>query len=76
MTSDSAITSVKVWDVREAGAAEVVNIPGDAGRDCGSAIAPDGESVWVAEGGGALGRYDLATGRRVQRLPTTVDRVV
>ena len=69
MTSTQAITSVKVWDVREAGAAEVVNIPGHAGADCGSAIAPDGESVWVVEDGGALGRYDLVTGRRVQRLP-------
>ena len=69
MTSTQAITSVKVWDVREAGAAEVVNIPGHAGADCGSAVAPDGESVWVVEDGGALGRYDLVTGRRVQRLP-------
>jgi WD40 repeat protein/DNA-binding SARP family transcriptional activator len=69
MTSTQAITSVKVWDVREAGAAEVMNIPGHAGADCGSAIAPDGESVWVVEDSGVLGRYDLVTGRRVQRLP-------
>ena len=69
MTSDQTITAVKVWDVREAGAAEVVNIPGHAGEYCGSAITSDSESLWVSEDGGALGRYDVVTGRRVQRLP-------
>ena len=69
MTGDATITAVKVWDVRETGAAELANIPGVAGLDCGAAVAPDGDSVWVAEDGGALGRYDVVTGRRVQRLP-------
>ena len=30
MTSDLAITSVKVWDVRDEAAPEIVNIPGEA----------------------------------------------
>ena len=31
MTSDWAITSVKVWDVRDEAAPEIVNVPGEAG---------------------------------------------
>ncbi|HYO38719.1 MAG TPA: BTAD domain-containing putative transcriptional regulator [Nocardioidaceae bacterium] len=69
MTSDWAITSVKVWDVREQGAAEVANVPGEAWTERGAALTPDGRFVWVPEGAGRLARYDLATGRLAQRLP-------
>ena len=69
MTSDWAITSVKVWDVRDQAAAEIANLAGDAGSDSGAALAPDGQSVWVPEGNGRVARYDVATGKRVQRLP-------
>jgi len=69
MTSDWLITSVKVWDVRDQGAAEIANLPGDAGSNSGAALAPDGRSVWVPEGDGRAARYDVATGRRLQRLP-------
>lgn len=69
MTSDWAITAVKVWDIRDHASAEIVNIPGDAGTARGAVLAPDGRSVWVSEGDGRVGRYDLGTGRRVQRLP-------
>ena len=69
MTSDWTITSVKVWDVRDQGAAEIANLPGDAGSDDGAALAPDGQSVWVPEGDGRVARYDVATGRRLQQLP-------
>ena len=69
MTSDWAVTSVKVWDVRDEAAPEIVNIPGEAGGECGAAPTPDGRSVWLAEGNGRVGRYDTATGRREQRLP-------
>ena len=69
MTSDWAITSVKVWDVRDQAAAEIANLPGDAGSDCGAALAPDGRSVWVPEGDGRVARYDVATGQRLQQLP-------
>ena len=69
MTSDWAITSVKVWDVRDQAAAEIANLAGDAGSDSGAALAPDGRSAWVPEGHGRVARYDVATGRRVQRLP-------
>ena len=69
MTSDWSITSVKVWDVRDQGAAEIANLPGDAGTNAGAAMAPDGQSVWVPEGHGRAARYDLTTGRRLQRLP-------
>ena len=71
MTSDWAITSVKVWDLRDQGAAEIASIPGDAGSDAGAALAPDGQSVWVPEGDGRAARYDVATGKRLQRLPRT-----
>jgi WD40 repeat protein len=67
MTSDGAITAVKVWDVRDEGAPEVGNVPGVAEADCGAALAPDGESLWLARGEGFLSRYDIATGERVQR---------
>ncbi|MET0526582.1 MAG: BTAD domain-containing putative transcriptional regulator [Nocardioides sp.] len=69
MTSDQTITSVKVWDVSDQAAPEVVNIPGSPDAECGAAITPDGRSVWVVESDGSIGRYDLATGRRQQRLP-------
>ena len=69
MTSDWLITSVKVWDVRDQAAAEIANLPGDAGTDSGAALAPDGRSVWVPEGDGRVARYDVATGERLQRLP-------
>ena len=71
MTSEWAITSVKVWDLRDQGAAEIASIPGDAGSDAGAALAPDGQSVWVPEGDGRAARYDVATGKRLQRLPRT-----
>lgn len=70
MTSDFAITAVKVWDVRETGAPEVGNIPGGGIPKCGAALAPDGESVWVAEGERGLSRFDIASGQRVQRAPS------
>jgi WD40 repeat protein len=69
MTSDWAITSVKVWDVTDEAAPEIANLTGEAGSGCGATPTPDGRSVWVAEGGGRVGRYDIATGRREQRLP-------
>ena len=69
MTSDWAITSVKVWDLRDRAAAEIANLAGEAGSDSGAALAPDGQSVWVPDGDGRVTRYDLATGERLQRLP-------
>ena len=69
MTSDCAITSVKVWDVRDEAAPEIANIPLDAGSKCGAAPTPDGRSVWLNEGDGTVGRYDIETGHREQRLP-------
>ena len=75
MTSDWTITSVKVWDVRDQGAAEIANLPGDAGEsDCGAALAPDGQSVWVPEGDGRVARYDVATGRRLQQAAAPTER--
>ena len=68
MTSDWAITSVKVWDVRDEAAPEIVNIPVEA-SGCGAAPTPDGRSVWLVDGDGRPGRYDIATGHREQRLP-------
>ena len=68
MTSDWNITSVKVWDVRDQGAAEIANLPGDAAT-IGAALAPDGQSVWLPEGEGRVARYDVASGTPVQQLP-------
>jgi WD40 repeat protein/DNA-binding SARP family transcriptional activator len=73
MTSDSKITSVKVWDVRSEAASEIANIPGASESDWAankaSPITQDGRSVWIPESDGRVARYDLATGRRLQRLP-------
>jgi WD40 repeat protein len=69
MTSDWAGTSVKVWDVRDQAAAEIANLPGNAGSNAGAALAPDGQSLWVPDGDGGVARYDVATGRRLQQLP-------
>jgi WD40 repeat protein len=73
MTSDSRITSVKVWDVRTQAAPEIANIPGVPDSvwtaNMASPLTPDGRSVWVPDGDGRVSRYDLASGRRVQRLP-------
>jgi WD40 repeat protein len=71
MTSDFAITAVKVWDVRDTGAPEVANVPALEGEArCGTALAPDGESVWTAEGSRGLRRHDIATGRPLQSAST------
>jgi WD40 repeat protein len=76
MTSDGAITSVKVWDVRSQAAPEIANITGAAASawlsNRASPMSSDGRSVWVPEGDGRVARYDLATGRRLQRLPSAV----
>ena len=69
MTSDWSITSVKVWDVRDQGAAEIANLPVQAAYDSGAALAPDGKSVWLPEGEGRVARYDVASGTPVQQLP-------
>ena len=72
MTSDSRIASVKVWDVRSQAAPEIVNVPGASASDWSSnkasPMTPDGRSLWVPDGNGRVSRYDLATGRLVQRL--------
>jgi WD40 repeat protein len=69
MTSDWAITSVKVWDVTEEAAPEVRSIPDTVSNfDCGAAPTPDGRSVWTAQDDGWIVRHDIATGRRQQRL--------
>ncbi len=72
MTSDLAITSVKVWDVRDEAAPEIANIPVDAGSKCGAAPTPDGRSVWLNEGDGTVGRYDIETG--TPRAATAANR--
>ena len=52
MTSDWAITSVKVWDVRDEAAPEIVNIPVDAGcnvrggSDSGRPVGVAGRGRW------------------------------
>jgi WD40 repeat protein len=58
-----------VWDVRDRAAAEIANLPGNAGSNAGAALAPDGQSVWVPDGDGGVARYDMATGRSLQKLP-------
>ncbi|HWM75711.1 MAG TPA: BTAD domain-containing putative transcriptional regulator, partial [Nocardioides sp.] len=69
MTSDWRIASIKVWDVRSQAAPEVANIAGASPYGWATPMTPDGRSVWVPEDDGLVARYDLAGGRRVQRLP-------
>jgi WD40 repeat protein/DNA-binding SARP family transcriptional activator len=71
MTSDWAVTAVKVWDLRTTAAAEIRNF--EAGTDGAAAVAPapDGRSMYLHDDGTRIRRVDLSSGQ-VLRLFATV----
>lgn len=62
MTSDWAVTAVKVWDLRATAAAEIRNF--EAGTDGAAAVAPapDGRSLYLHDAGTRIRRVDLGSG--------------
>jgi len=69
MSSDWAITSVKIWDLRDLGAAEITNfaVDGGSGRDAAAVFAADGESVFLGSPDGELEERTL-DGRLLRRF--------
>jgi WD40 repeat protein len=68
MTGDWSMNAVQVFDVSELGRGEWANLP--AGPDVSPSVdfMPDGRSVVASSDGGAVTRWDVATGERLATI--------
>jgi WD40 repeat protein len=66
MSGDWGIASTLVWDVRPAGGAEILNVPGIEPQPLTTVFALGGTAVVVTTEDGRLGLVDLATGETVR----------
>jgi WD40 repeat protein len=65
MTSDQAITAVKVWDVGITGDAEIANVPAVRLFGGSAAFTPDGRRLLASSAGGEVAVWDPDRGRRL-----------
>lgn len=74
MTSDWAVTSVKIWDVGPTAGAEIGNFQeGATFSNAAAAFTPDGASVYLPDPAGTVSRRDVRSGDRTTRLRGQAD---